>query len=236
MSFSTANESLYPKFIVNEFSSIFTKATQASIDPNCFQQQQTFLARHHQRHRALRPHLREVRNSLQSSDEVQPWSVPEKSWSRIHADYAGPIDRFSFLVIVDAFSKWPEIFETKSTTATKTIEFFKNVFAQHGLPDTIVTDNGQQFISTEFKDFCNSNGIQHLTSSPYHPQSEGQGEKFVGLFKTGYKKATGNVDQKIREFLYSYRFTPSYNLGNKSPAELLNSHRIKTTLDLLKPQ
>ncbi|XP_011858707.1 PREDICTED: uncharacterized protein K02A2.6-like [Vollenhovia emeryi] len=167
---------------------------------------------------------------------LQPWPMPEKPWSRIHADYAGPIDGFSFLVIVDAFSKWPEIFKTKSTTATTTIEFFKNVFAQHGLPDTIVTDNGQQFISTEFKDFCNSNGIQHLTSSPYHPQSEGQGEKFVGLFKTGYKKATGNVDQKIREFLFSYRFTPSYNLGNKSPAELLNSCRMKTTLDLLKPQ
>ncbi|XP_011858362.1 PREDICTED: uncharacterized protein K02A2.6-like [Vollenhovia emeryi] len=157
---------------------------------------------------------------------LQPWPVPEKPWSRIHADYAGPIDGFSFLVIVDAFSKWSEIFKTKSTTATTTIEFFKNVFAQHGLPDTIVTDNGQQFISTEFKDFCNSNGIQHLTSSPYHPQSEGQGEKFVGLFKTGYKKATGNVDQKnsrISLLLPIYAFIQSrQQISSRAPQQSQN--------------
>lgn len=112
---------------------------------------------------------------------------------------------------------------------------FSEAIARHGLCDTIVTDNGTQFVSHDFEKFCESNGIKHLTSSPYHPQSNGQAERFVNLLKTGLKKASGNVDQKLREFLFCYRFTPSYNLGMKSPSELLNNRKMKTKLDLLKP-
>lgn len=166
---------------------------------------------------------------------LQSWPVSTKPWSRIHADYAGPVNGQYYLVIVDSFSNWPEAFMTSSTTSKKTIELFSEAFARNGPCDTLVTDNGPQFTSAEFKKFIDSHGINHIRTAPYHPQSNGKAEKFVDLLKTGITKAEGNADQKLREFLTTYRYTPSYNLGGKSPSELMNNRRMKTRLDLLHP-
>lgn len=166
---------------------------------------------------------------------LQPWPVPKSPWSRIHIDYAGPVDGMCFLVIVDAYSKWPEVFETKITTTSKTIELLSEVFTRHGYCDTIVSDNGPQFTSDQFANFCKSLGVEHIRTAPYHPQSNGQAERFVDLLKTGLKKAVGSVNERLREFLFSYRSTPSYNLGMKSPAEVLNARSMKSKLDLVKP-
>ncbi|RLU20774.1 hypothetical protein DMN91_007388 [Ooceraea biroi] len=165
----------------------------------------------------------------------QPWPIPKGPWSHIHVDYAGPVNGFYYFVIVDAYSKWPEIFKTTTITAAKTVEFLLEVFSRYGLCDTIVNDNGPQFISQEFTTFCKTNGIEHFLTAPYHPQLNGQAEKFVDLLKTGLKKVDGNTDEKLRNFLTCYRFTPSYGLGMKTPSELMNSRAMKTRLDLLKP-
>ncbi|XP_018396948.1 PREDICTED: uncharacterized protein K02A2.6-like [Cyphomyrmex costatus] len=167
---------------------------------------------------------------------LQPWPIPTKPWSRIHADYAGPVNGAYYLVIVDAFSNWPEIFESASMTSVKSIEMLRETFARHGLCDTLLTDNGPQFTAQEFKTFCEQSGVEHILTAPYHPQSNGRAERFVDILKTGLEKATRNADQKLREFLTTYRFTPSYKLGNKSPSELLNGRTMKTRLDLLHPQ
>lgn len=167
---------------------------------------------------------------------LQTWPMPRAPWMRIHMDYAGPIDGYFFLVIVDAFSKWPEIFKTGTTTAAKTIELFAEVICRQGLCDVCVTDNGPQFVSKEFENFCKTMGIAHVKTAPYSPQSNGQAERFVDLFKLGLKKAEGNIDHKVREFLKCYRFTPSYNLGSKSPFELMTGRPMKIKLDLLKPK
>lgn len=136
---------------------------------------------------------------------------------------------------MDAFSKWPKVFKTSQTTTSKTIELLSEAFARHGYCDTIVSDNGPQFTSAEFDRFCKSLGIEHVRTAPYHPQSNGQAGKFVDLLKTGLKKAEGNIDQKLRKFLHCYRFTPSYGLSMKSPAEILSGRTMKSKLDLLKP-
>lgn len=166
---------------------------------------------------------------------LQPWTIPTKPWSRVHIDYAGPIDGMSFLVIVDALSKWPEIFLTKSTTTARTTELLSEAFARHGHCDIIVSDNGPQFASSEFETFCKTLGISHVRTAPYHPQSNGQAEKFVDLLKTGLKRSEGSLEKRLREFLQTYRSTPTYNLGAKSPSEILNGRSMKSRLDLLKP-
>ena len=69
-----------------------------------------------------------------------------------------------FLVLVDSYSKWLEVVTMKSITSSDTIEKLQSIFATHGLPRTIVTDNGSSFTSNQFKWFCQVNGICHITS------------------------------------------------------------------------
>ena len=69
-----------------------------------------------------------------------------------------------YLVLVDVYSKWLEVVIMNSITSITTINKRQQIFAVHGLPKTIVTDNGSSFTSTVFKEFLVSNGIRHITS------------------------------------------------------------------------
>lgn len=115
---------------------------------------------------------------------LQSWPISTKPWERVHIDYAGPHTGNYFLVIVDAYSKFPEIFVTKSITAETTISILRGLFAHYGLPEVIVSDNGTQFTSQSFAMFCASNGVQHIFTPPYHPQSNG----FVDTLKRALLK------------------------------------------------
>lgn len=166
------------------------------------------------------------------------WPIPERPWQRIHLDYAGPMDGLWYLIIVDAFSKWPEVYSTKSTTSNITISFLKDVFSRFGNPETIVSDNGSQFNSDIFKLFCIENNIQHLFSPAWHPQSNGQAERFVDTFKRGFKKLNGeaNKSEALQMFLKGYRSTPNPNTPNgKSPADVMLGRPIRIELDSLRP-
>ena len=78
------------------------------------------------------------------------------------------------LVIVDAHSKWIEAKCTPNTTSTVVIEELRTLFAQFGIPETVVTDNGTCFVSAEIESFFIKNGVKHLTS---HPASNGLAER-----------------------------------------------------------
>ena len=72
---------------------------------------------------------------------------PLKPWSRVHCDFAGPFLGHMFLIVIDAHSKWIEAHKMSSITSTVTIRHLRGIFAQHVLPETIVTDNGTSFVS-----------------------------------------------------------------------------------------
>ena len=72
-----------------------------------------------------------------------------------------------YLGLVDAYSKWLEVVIMNFITSISTIEKRQQILAVHGLSKTIVTDNSSSFTSTVFKDILDSNGIRHITSSPY---------------------------------------------------------------------
>ena len=120
-------------------------------------------------------------------------------------------------------------------TSAVTIEHLRSIFATHGLPEMLVSDNGSVFTSVEFDNFTKQNGILHLKSTPYHPAaaSNGLAERAVQTFKAFVKKETdGTVNTRVSRFLSHYRITPHSTTGI-TPAEILLGWRPRTKLDLL---
>ncbi|XP_045111311.1 uncharacterized protein K02A2.6-like [Portunus trituberculatus] len=129
---------------------------------------------------------------------LQPWEWPEKPWSRLHLDYAGPFMGKMFLVVIDAHSKWIDVHATNSATSSATIEKLQVTFASQGLPEIVVTDNGTNFCSEEFETFLKQNGIVHIKTSPYHPASNGLAEKAVQTLKRAMTKETaGSLESRV---------------------------------------
>ena len=120
-------------------------------------------------------------------------------------------------------------------TATKTIQILRTTFARYGIPDTVVSDIGPQFISSEFQQFCKVNGIRHILVAAYYPKLNGLAERAVKIVKDGSKKMSeGTTEDRIARFLFTYRITPQ-STTQMSPAELLMGRRLRSRLDLLKP-
>uniref|UniRef100_A0A3P8S1I8 Integrase catalytic domain-containing protein n=1 Tax=Amphiprion percula TaxID=161767 RepID=A0A3P8S1I8_AMPPE len=112
----------------------------------------------------------------------------------------------------------------QSTTAV--IQKIKGVFARYGIPDEVVSDNGPQFSSAEFKEFAKQFDFKHCTSSPHHPQGNGHVERAVQTAKKIMRQ-----DDPLMA-LMCYRSTPCSSTGY-SPAELLMGRKIRTTLPVL---
>ena len=84
-----------------------------------------------------------------------------------------------FLVLIDTHSKWMDMHTVPSATSHSTISVLRTIFASHGLPEILVSDNGTAFTSSEFGIFLRQNGIRHITSAPYHPATNGLAERAV---------------------------------------------------------
>lgn len=168
---------------------------------------------------------------------LHPWEFPGQSWKRLHLDFAGPFLGHTCMIVVDAYSKWLEVFKMGSVTSQATITRLRRLFAAYGLPEHIVTDNGTQFTSEEFKNFMQQNGILHSTSAPGHPATNGLAERYVQTFKNGMKKLAHmplDFEDKISLFLMQYRTTPNCTTG-QSPADLFLNRHVRTRLDFICP-
>ena len=162
-----------------------------------------------------------------------PWMMPEKPWSRIHIDHAINFLGSNWLIITDAYSKYPIIHQTHSTSTMTTTRLLDEDFSHFGYPHSIVSDNATTFSSAEFKEYCTSKGISHLTGAPYHPATNGAAERLVQSFKQSMRKSSLPTKSALQMFLMQYRRTPlSHGL---SPSELLNGRQIRTDIDVLLP-
>ena len=103
-------------------------------------------------------------------------------------DFAGPFQGKMILIVIDSHSKWIEAYPTDSSTSAKVIELSRTLFSQFGLPEVLVTDNSPCFVSEEFETFLSNNGIQHVTSAPFHPATKGLAEHAVQIVKRVLKR------------------------------------------------
>ena len=166
---------------------------------------------------------------------LQPWTWASKPWQRIHIDFAEYEGEYYF-VVVDAHSKWPEVFRMKSTTTEKTIEILRRLFSSHGLPEEVVSDNGPQFTSTLFADFMKLNAVKHTRSAPYHPATNGAAERFVQVLKKSLKTADPRLskEHQLSNLLMIYRSTP-HTVTGVSPAELFIKRQLRTRITVVRP-
>ena len=112
-----------------------------------------------------------------------PWIYPAMPWERVHADFVELSGR-QYLLMINAFSKWPEVNELgPHTTTEQTMNAMRRTFSCHGLPRRLVTDNGPQFRSHEFQMFMKAIGIRHQLTPPYHPLSNEQAKRLVQELK-----------------------------------------------------
>lgn len=107
---------------------------------------------------------------------------------------------------MDYFSEFPEITKLRDITSVNVIIALKSVFARHGIPDIVISDNGPQYASAEFKDFAENWDFKHITSRPGHTQSNGQVERTVQTIKNLLKKSECSGDPYLS--LLEYRNTP----------------------------
>lgn len=172
----------------------------------------------------------------QPKTKDHPWIRPTQPWQRIHVDFA-QFQEKHWLLLLDSFTKWPEVIKMEQTKAPDTIRVLRDIFSRFGLPFTMVTDNGPQFTSYEFRLFVDSNGIKHICSPTYSPKSNGCVERLVGTWKRSMKKTfetCKDLDLNNAQFLMNYRNTPNTVTGIAPAVRLLN-RTLRSRLHQLRP-
>lgn len=189
-----------------------------NVTKNCLQCQQT------------RPNPKKVTTHV--------WEAAKTPFERVHVDFAGPFMGIYFFILIDAFTKWPEINIIPNITTAITIEKCREIFARFGVPEVLVSDNGAQFTSNEFQHFMEMIGIIHKRSAPYHPATNGQAERNVQTFKNTLKTINcdrADLKKVLNNILLNYRRTPHATTG-ESPSALMLNRQIRTRLDSMIPK
>lgn len=169
----------------------------------------------------------------QNSNQKEPIvdrELPYRPWEAIAADFFH-FNNLEYLLIVDMYSKYPEIACLKNnTTSDNVIHNFKSIIARHGKPNVLYSDNGPQFVNAKFQNFLREWEIPHKTSSPHFAQSNGFIERHIQTIKKLLKKAL-EEGKDMYLVLMEYRATP---ISGKlpSPAEILFNRKIKTQLPI----
>lgn len=154
--------------------------------------------------------------------------IPSLPFNKIAADIA-EFQGKNYLVIVDFYSRWLEVYEITNKTSTTIIKKLKDVFSRFGIPEIMVADN-MPFNSLELHQFAREWNFQITTTSPYHPKSNGLAEKYVGITKNMLKKSKESK-QDLELYLLNYRNTSVAGL-EFSPSQLLNSRLLRTKLPI----
>ena len=132
-----------------------------------------------------------VQKNIPHSEPLIPTPLPEYPWQKVASDMF-VLNGDSYLIIVDYFSRYLEVIKLKSTTSRAITEAMKAVFSRHGIPETVVSDNGPQYSAEEFAKFAAEYNFHHVTSN--FPQSNGQAERMVQTWKMYWRNhVTSNI-------------------------------------------
>ena len=181
-----------------------------------------------------------VSTALPNPTPLKMTEIPAESWLMVGCDLCGPFPSGeSLLVCVDYHSRYPEAEIVRSVKTAVIADRLRKMFCRYGPPETLVTDNGPQFTSAEFKELMSEFNIQHRRVTPYHPIANGEVERFNRCLKKCIQTAISegiNWRTALQTFLLNYRTTPHSTTG-VPPSELFFGRRIRDKLPTIqKPE
>ena len=172
-----------------------------------------------------------------SKEPLQQHEFTERPWSKVGIDLCDFHGR-TLLVLVDYHSNFIEVERITSLTTSGVSKVLMTMFSRYGVPDQVMSDNGPQFSSSEFRSFATKWGFEHITASPRYPQSNGKVENAVKTVKLLFNKCKDSGQSEYKALL-DWRNTPSEGIG-ASPAQRFLGRRCRTLLpatnSLLQPQ
>ena len=168
------------------------------------------------------------REQLQRAEPLMPSVLPELPFQKVETDLF-EWEKRTYLLLVDYYLRYIKIALLSRPTAAKVITHLKSIFARHGIPELVMSDNGPQYSCDAFSEFAREYQFRHLTSSPIYPQSNGEAEHVVKSIKGLLKKES---DPYLA--LLSYRATPLQT--GYSPSELLMGRKLRTTVPTIRRQ
>ena len=159
-----------------------------------------------------------VKSCSQCIQKCKPVSRPKSMarplfpFQRLFMDFAGPFQRSRrgnryFLVIQDDFSKYLKIFPFRECSSENVIEALRTVFVEEGVPKEIVSDNGTHFTARNVARYLNDQGVRHIRSPPYHPQSVGLAERAIKTVKDHLRCMPGDLEFALSEIQKGYNMT-----------------------------
>lgn len=161
------------------------------------------------------------------TEKLSQFPIPEYPQQVVSTDLF-ELDNQHYVLTVDMYSKWPCVRLLRGLRSSDVIKELKDMFTDFGIPERLITDNGPQYGSQEFRNFCMDYKIQHTTSSPTYAQSNGLSERHVQNAK-GHLKKMRAEGKGLLETLTAIRSTPIGN-GLPSPAMLLQSRNLRCNL------
>ena len=142
-------------------------------------------------------------------EPLKPPDLPARPWQDLAIDLMGPLPSGDYVfVCVDYYSRYYEIDILRTITSEKIIDSLEQIFIVHGLPISITSDNGRQFISEEFEKYLEDNDIVHRCTTPLHPSANGEVERQNRSLLKRLKIAQTegeNWKNYIRKYLLAYR-------------------------------
>ncbi|XP_072170046.1 uncharacterized protein [Diadema setosum] len=162
----------------------------------------------------------------QASEPLMQPDIPSRPWEVVATDLF-EINGNQWLIIVDYYSKYPFVRKLPDpATSSAVIATMKQIFAEHGIPRTVISDNGPHYSSLQLREFAAAWNFNHSTSSPRRPQGNGFVERQIRTIKNIMKKATN-----LPLALLHWRMTPVDN-SLPSPAEILMGRKLKCDLPI----
>lgn len=164
--------------------------------------------------------------------DIFTWRKEDQPFKRVHMDFCYVPNVGNILVLVDSYSGWIEAFPLKDRTSNRILHKLNSFAIRFGFPETLVSDNAQEFVSTELNAWCQRNGVLKKESPPYHPQSNGAAERAVQVIKAGLRAwpaSNTNFKAFLQRILLQHR-SSSRRSDGRSPAEVVFGRRMRVPL------